>query len=88
MNPLSWIVFGLILAMLAALTNPRLTTESLISATILGIAGAVLGGLTASVLLGQDVAGFSLVSLLVAASGAAILLSAGKFFQKGGQYGT
>lgn len=88
MSPLSWIIFGLVLAILAALTNPRLTTESLISATILGIAGAVLGGLTASVLLGQDVAGFSPVSLLIAALGAGILLSAGKYFQKGGHYGT
>lgn len=88
MNPLSWIVFGLILSFVAALTTPHLTTENLISATILGIAGAVLGGLTASMLLGQDVAGFSIVSLLIAVIGAGILLSAGKFFQRGEQYGT
>ncbi len=82
MNPLSWILLGLITGIGITLTHARPSTDDLVGATLLGISGAIIGGLFASLLLGQDLGGFSIVSLLLAAAGSMMLLS----FKKGGTW--
>jgi uncharacterized membrane protein YeaQ/YmgE (transglycosylase-associated protein family) len=46
----------------------------LLGDAVVGVLGAILGGFMASVLLGLDISGIDLTSLLVAAIGAAVLI--------------
>jgi uncharacterized membrane protein YeaQ/YmgE (transglycosylase-associated protein family) len=46
----------------------------LLGDAVVGVLGAILGGFMASVLLGLDISGIDLTSLLVAAIGAALLI--------------
>jgi uncharacterized membrane protein YeaQ/YmgE (transglycosylase-associated protein family) len=70
---LVWIGLGLlggaIVGWLWGLRGRALAADS-----VVGVLGAVLGGFMASVLLGLDIAGLDLTSVLVAAVGAAVLI--------------
>jgi uncharacterized membrane protein YeaQ/YmgE (transglycosylase-associated protein family) len=70
---LAWIGLGLlggaIVGWLWGLRGRALAADS-----VVGVLGALLGGFMASVLLGLDVAGLDLTSILVAALGAALLI--------------
>jgi uncharacterized membrane protein YeaQ/YmgE (transglycosylase-associated protein family) len=70
---LAWIALGLLGgAFVAWLWGLR--GRALLADAVVGVLGAVLGGFLASVLLGLDVAGLDVTSLLVAAVGAALLI--------------
>ena len=73
MSILVWIGLGLlggaIVGWLWGLRGRALAADS-----VVGVLGAVLGGFMASVLLGLDIAGLDLTSVLVAAVGAAVLI--------------
>jgi uncharacterized membrane protein YeaQ/YmgE (transglycosylase-associated protein family) len=69
----AWVVLGLGGGSLAGwLTRRR--GRVLLGDAVVGVLGAVLGGFMASVLLGLDITGIDVTSVLVAALGAAILL--------------
>ncbi|MCB1734452.1 MAG: GlsB/YeaQ/YmgE family stress response membrane protein [Gammaproteobacteria bacterium] len=74
MGILSWIVLGLVVGILAKLIMPGKDPGGFIVTTLLGIAGAFVGGFIASLFGIGGVAGFNLVSLLVATGGALLLL--------------
>ena len=63
------LVGGLIVGWLWGLRGRALAADS-----VVGVLGAVLGGFMASVLLGLDISGFDLTSVLVAAVGAGVLI--------------
>jgi uncharacterized membrane protein YeaQ/YmgE (transglycosylase-associated protein family) len=74
MGLIAWIVFGLIAGAVARLIFPGRQPGGLLITIVLGIAGAVAGGLIASAAGAGGVTGFNLWSLLVAIGGALLLL--------------
>ncbi|ABG05525.1 Transglycosylase-associated protein [Rubrobacter xylanophilus DSM 9941] len=75
MGVISWIVVGLIAGLLAKLLMPGDDPGGLIITTILGMAGALVGGFLVGLLGGAGVTGFNIWSVLVATLGAVILLA-------------
>ncbi|MFT5730231.1 MAG: putative membrane protein YeaQ/YmgE (transglycosylase-associated protein family) [Desulforhopalus sp.] len=74
MGILSWIVMGLIVGVLAKFFMPGKDPGGFIVTTLIGIAGAFVGGYIGSFLGLGAVTGFNLGSLLLAVGGAIILL--------------
>jgi uncharacterized membrane protein YeaQ/YmgE (transglycosylase-associated protein family) len=77
---LAWIVFGLIAGALAQFLMPgrdpgeSADVKGLVITTLLGIAGAVVGGFVSSQLFSRDVTGFNLPGFIIAIAGALTLL--------------
>lgn len=74
MGILAWIVFGLIAGVLAKFLMPGEDPGGIIVTILIGVAGAIVGGYVGSLLLGVDVTGFNVSSLLIAIGGAILLL--------------
>jgi uncharacterized membrane protein YeaQ/YmgE (transglycosylase-associated protein family) len=74
MGILSWIIFGLIAGFLARWILPGRDGGGLILTTLLGIAGAFVGGWVGVRLGFGDISGFNLGSMLTAVIGALFLL--------------
>ena len=80
MSLITWLVVGLIAGWLAERITGR--DHGLLTNLIVGVAGAFIGGLMVSSLLGfRYVEGFNLPSILVAILGAVILLAVFGIFQ-------
>jgi uncharacterized membrane protein YeaQ/YmgE (transglycosylase-associated protein family) len=71
---ISWIVVGLIAGLLARFLLPGDDHGGLILTSLIGMAGAVVGGVLIGVLGGAGATGFNVWSILVATLGASILL--------------
>ena len=74
MGILSWIVLGLIAGFLAG-QFMKGGGYGILGDIVMGIIGAVVGGWISSTLLGIDVNGFNLVSVLIAFVGACIVIA-------------
>ncbi len=74
MGILAWIVIGLVAGLIAKAIMPGRDPGGFIVTTLLGIAGALLGGWVGSALTGQGLEGFSFWSLFLAVVGAMALL--------------
>jgi uncharacterized membrane protein YeaQ/YmgE (transglycosylase-associated protein family) len=76
MNPLSWIIFGLIAGVLAKWIMPGPNPSGCIVTIILGVVGAMVGGFIGTHLLGLGpVSGFNIQSFFLAILGAIVLLA-------------
>jgi uncharacterized membrane protein YeaQ/YmgE (transglycosylase-associated protein family) len=75
MGILALIIVGLIAGLLAKLIMPGNDPGGLIITTLIGIAGAFVGGFVISFLGGAGVTGLNIWSILVATLGAVILLA-------------
>jgi uncharacterized membrane protein YeaQ/YmgE (transglycosylase-associated protein family) len=73
MSILSWIVLGLIAGWLAGVLVKG-SGYGVVGDIVLGILGALVGGAITSVLMGVNVTGFNLTSLLVAVLGAIVVI--------------
>ena len=74
MGVLGWILFGLIVGIIAKLLMPGRDPGGFIVTIIIGIVGALVGGFI-SVQLGYgDVTGFDIKSIIIAVLGALLLL--------------
>ncbi len=82
MGILSWIVFGLIAGMLAKLIMPGKDPGGIIVTSLIGIAGAVVGGFIGTQLGFGKVTGFNLKSFSLAIGGALLLLAAYRMNKK------
>ncbi len=82
MGILSWIVFGLIAGALAKFLMPGPDPGGFIITTLLGIAGAVLGGFIGTFFGFGSVGGFDIRSFLIAIGGAVVLLAGYRMMQK------
>jgi uncharacterized membrane protein YeaQ/YmgE (transglycosylase-associated protein family) len=71
---ISWIVVGLIAGLLARFLLPGDDHGGLILTTLIGMAGAVVGGVLIGVLGGAGATGFNVWSILVATLAAVVLL--------------
>ena len=74
MGILTWIILGLVAGALAKLVLPGDDPGGIIVTTLIGIAGAVIGGLIATALNIGAVDDFDIGSVLIAVAGAIILL--------------
>ena len=74
MGIVSWILVGFIAGLLAKLLLPGDDPGGLILTTLIGMAGAVVGGVLIGVLGGTGATGFNVWSILVATLGAVMLL--------------
>jgi uncharacterized membrane protein YeaQ/YmgE (transglycosylase-associated protein family) len=80
MGILALIVVGLIAGLLAKLVMPGDDPGGLIVTTLIGIAGAFVGGFVVQFLGGAGVTGFNIWSILVATLGAVLLLAIYRLF--------
>ncbi len=78
MNLLVWIIFGLIVGIIANAIDPAPSRGGIIGAVLLGIVGALVGGFLSSALIGVGISGFNLTSLVIAVLGSLLLLFVGK----------
>jgi uncharacterized membrane protein YeaQ/YmgE (transglycosylase-associated protein family) len=83
MGILALIVVGLIAGLLAKLVMPGRDPGGLILTTIIGIAGAFVGGFVVHFLGGAGVTGINIWSILVATLGAMTLLAIYRLFAGG-----
>ncbi len=74
MGIISWIIFGLIAGALAKFIMPGDDPGGCIVTPLIGIAGAVLGGMIGSLLGMGKVTGFNFGSFFIAVGGAVLLL--------------
>lgn len=74
MGILSWIILGLVAGALAKLVMPGKDPGGIIITILIGIGGALLGGLVAAQLGFEGVSGFDVRSLGVALAGSVLLL--------------
>ncbi|MDT7044088.1 GlsB/YeaQ/YmgE family stress response membrane protein [Candidatus Nitronereus thalassa] len=76
MGIIAWIVFGLIAGIVAKFIMPGKDPGGMIVTSLIGIAGALVGGTISSMLGFGDVTGFDMRSMMVAVGGALLLLIA------------
>lgn len=74
MGIVTWIVLGLVAGVLAKIIMPGRDPGGIIITTVLGIAGAVIGGFIGTQLGFGRVSGFEVRSLALAVGGAILLL--------------
>lgn len=74
MGILAWIIFGLIAGVVAKFLMPGSDPGGFVITILIGIAGAFIGGYLGSLLLGVEVTGFNVSSLLIAIAGSILLL--------------
>lgn len=78
MNFILWIVMGAIAGWLASIIMGRNAQQGLLLDIVLGIAGAIVGGLLMNFLGAPGVTGFNLWSFVVALGGAVVLIGLGR----------
>lgn len=83
MNILSWVLFGLLVGLVANILDPAESRGGLLSTIVFGIAGALVGGFLASILFGISVTGFDFTSFAVAVLGSLIVLYLGRAVRGG-----
>lgn len=81
MGILAWILFGLIAGALAKFIMPGDDPGGCIVTTLIGIAGALIGGFIGTALGFGGVSGFDLRSFLIAVGGAVLLLLVYRMFK-------
>jgi uncharacterized membrane protein YeaQ/YmgE (transglycosylase-associated protein family) len=74
MGFLTWIVFGLIVGMLAKFLMPGSDPGGIIVTILLGVVGAVVGGAIGAQFGYGGITGFDIRSMLIAIGGALLLL--------------
>ena len=80
MGIITWILVGLVAGVLAKIAMPGPDPGGIILTIVIGILGAIIGGLIINNLLGGPaVTGFNLPSILVATLGSFILLALYRF---------
>jgi len=79
MGIIAWIVLGLIAGFLAGQVMKG-GGYGVVGDIVLGIIGAIVGGFLASTLLGLDVNGFNIQSILIAFVGACVVIALSRAF--------
>ena len=82
MGIIAWIVLGLIAGWLAGQVMKG-GGYGLVGDIVLGIVGALVGGFLASTLLGLDISGFNVTSILIAFVGACIVIAISRALTRG-----
>lgn len=85
MGIVGWIVLGGIAGWLASIITGKDAQMGIGANILVGIVGALIGGLLFDMIGGQDITGFNIWSLFVAVVGSVILLWIGKLITGGGK---
>ena len=83
MGIISWLIFGALAGWIASKITGNDASMGAFANILVGIIGAVVGGVIMSLIGGTGVTGFNLVSFLVAVGGAVLLLAIFKGFRRG-----
>ena len=75
MNILAWIIFGALAGWIASLLMNTNGQQGAFTNISIGILGAILGGFIMSLKGGKSITGFNIYSLIVATSGAILLIT-------------
>jgi uncharacterized membrane protein YeaQ/YmgE (transglycosylase-associated protein family) len=73
LNIVTWLIFGLIVGIVAHLIDPGDVKGGIVGTAITGMFGSLVGGFLAQLILGYQITGFNLWSFLIAVGGALIL---------------
>lgn len=71
---ITWVIFGLIIGLVAHFLDPHPTEGGWVGAVVLGVTGALVGGFLGHLLLGTGMGGFNFTSLSIAILGSLFLL--------------
>ena len=82
MGIFTWIIFGLVAGALAKLIMPGDDPGGIIVTCLIGIAGAVVGGMIATAIGWGEVSGFNIYSMCVAIAGSLLLLGAYRLLRR------
>ncbi|HXO18638.1 MAG TPA: GlsB/YeaQ/YmgE family stress response membrane protein [Thermoanaerobaculia bacterium] len=82
MGLLSWIVFGLIAGLIAKMLVPGRDPGGCVLTVVLGVVGALIGGVLATALGYGGISGFDWRSLGIAVLGSILLLLIGRLFRR------
>jgi uncharacterized membrane protein YeaQ/YmgE (transglycosylase-associated protein family) len=82
MNLIAWILFGLIVGIIAHALDPKSSPGGLLNTVLLGMGGSFLGGLMASTLFGFTLEGFNMTSFMLAIGGSLLLLLVGRAIRR------
>ncbi len=82
MDLLGWALFGIVAGGIAFMLDPYPGEGGLGGALLLGIFGAVVGGVVANLVFGGAVVGFSITSFTLAVLGAVLLLGLRRAIQE------
>lgn len=82
MNILAWILFGLIVGVIANMIDPAPQRGGILGAVVLGVVGALLGGFLGSLIFGIGVTGFDISSMIIAIIGALLVLFIGRAWRR------
>lgn len=80
MNIFAWVVFGVVVGVVTNIIDPRPSEGGLFGAILLGISGALLGGLVSSVIFQSGITSFNLTTFVIAVLGSLLLLLLGRVF--------
>lgn len=80
MNIFAWVVFGVVVGVVTNIIDPRPSQGGLFGAILLGISGALLGGLVSSVIFQSGITSFNLTTFVIAVLGSLLLLLLGRVF--------
>ena len=78
MNTLAWILFGIVIGIIAQALDPEPRQGGMYGTVLLGIVGALFGGFLAELLFGRAILGFNPASFLLAAGGSLMVLLFGR----------
>ena len=84
MNLIAWILFGLIVGIIAHALDPKSSQGGLLSTVLLGMGGAFLGGIMATTFFGFNLEAFNLTSFLLSVGGSLLLLIVGRSLRRVG----
>lgn len=81
MNVFAWVLFGLLVGLIANILDPNPSRGGVLGAIVLGVIGALVGGFLSTILFGISVTGFNFTSFAIAVLGALLLLYLGRVFR-------
>jgi uncharacterized membrane protein YeaQ/YmgE (transglycosylase-associated protein family) len=70
----TWVIFGFIVGFIIHLIDNRDVRGGVVSTTLTGILGALIGGFLSNAIFGVGVTGFNLTSFIIAVVGALLLV--------------
>lgn len=82
MGIISFLIFGLIVGIIANLIDPQPARGGALGAIVLGIVGALVGGWLGSMFFNTTVSGFNLSSFVVAVIGSLLVLVVGRMLSR------
>jgi uncharacterized membrane protein YeaQ/YmgE (transglycosylase-associated protein family) len=82
MNIISWILFGLVVGIVAHSIDSSPKKGGFLGSVLLGIIGALVGGFIANLVFGVSITGFNVTAFLVAIAGSLLVLFFGKALRR------